>query len=87
MYLSPFIYSGKGLWNGQLTRAKALGKEGEEVFLPSFPGSLKMSKNTLALLQANAHKWSINESRSVRGDKIQQIVGNLGERRCMLLEI
>ena len=28
---SPLIYSRKGIWKGNLTRAKALGKEGGKV--------------------------------------------------------
>ena len=39
---SPLIYSRKGIWKGNLTRAKVLGKEGGKVttlrvFPPSFP--------------------------------------------------
>lgn len=83
--MSPLIYSRKELWKGKLTCAKALGKEGENVFLLSLSGSPRFPKNSLAILQAYTHKWSM--SRVIRGDKIEQIVGNLGEFRCMLLKI
>ena len=47
---SPLIYSRKGIWKSNLSRAKALGKEGGKVtslrvFLPSFPWCTANSLN------------------------------------------